>query len=88
MKSNVKAFALTCGICLGVGVFLMTWWVILFEGSTGAVTPIGVVFRGYSVSPLGSVIGLVWGIVTGLIGGGVLAWLYNKLGGGQTESSA
>lgn len=82
MKANLKAFSLTCGICLGVGIFLMTWWVILFEGASGASTPIGVVFRGYSVSTAGSIIGLIWGLVAGAIAGAVLAIVYNKLASG------
>ncbi|HLA39364.1 MAG TPA: hypothetical protein VJ417_05165 [Candidatus Glassbacteria bacterium] len=87
MKANVKAFSLTCGICLGVGIFLMTWWVILFAGPTGVPTPIGAVFRGYTVSAVGSVIGLVWGLVAGAIAGSVLATVYNKLTPGAEKSS-
>ena len=77
MKINVKAFALACALFLGFGLFIITWWVIAFEGSTGAVTAIGSVYRGYSISPTGSFIGLVWGLVDGFIGGLILAWLYN-----------
>jgi len=79
MKLNVKAFALTAGIVCGIGLFLLTWWVILFEGASGAKTIIGLVYRGYSMSPVGSLIGLVWGFVDGLIGGVIFAWLYNLL---------
>jgi hypothetical protein len=35
------------------------------------------VYRGYSITPLGSVVGLIWGFVDGLIGGAIFAWLYN-----------
>ena len=35
MKLNVKAFALTCGIVWGLSLFLLTWWIIMFEGVTG-----------------------------------------------------
>ena len=79
MKLNVKAFALTCGIIWGVGIFLITWWVIIFSGATGESTFIGSVYLGYSISPLGSIIGLVWAFVDGLIAGAVFAWLYNKI---------
>jgi hypothetical protein len=79
MKLNVKAFALTCGLGWGVGLFLLTWWIILFEGETGAVTMIGRVYRGYSISAAGSIVGLVWALVDGLIGGAIFAWLYNLL---------
>ena len=81
MRINVKAFGLACGLLWGLGLLLVTWWVIVFEGATGEPTVLGVVYRGYSLSVVGSIIGLVWGFVDGLIGGVVFAWLYNKLAG-------
>ncbi|MDP8217942.1 MAG: bacteriophage holin [Candidatus Theseobacter exili] len=77
MKLNVKAFAFTCGIIWGLGLFFLTWWIIAFDGVTGEVTFIGRLYRGYSISPLGSIIGLVWAFVDGLVGGWIFAWLYN-----------
>ena len=85
MKLDLKAFALTCAIVCGGGVFLVTWWLIMFEGQSGDLTLIGRVFRGYNISALGSVIGLVWGLADGLIVGAVFAWLYNKLHGGAPK---
>jgi hypothetical protein len=79
MKLNVKAFALACGLIWGIGLFLLTWWVIAFEGATHEMTLIGHIYRGYNISAAGSFIGMVWGFVDGLIGGAVLAWLYNAL---------
>jgi uncharacterized membrane protein len=79
MKLNVKAFALTSGILWGAGLFFLTWWLIAFEGATGDPTLIGRLYRGYNISALGSVIGLVWAFFDALIGGAVFAWLYNKL---------
>ena len=79
MKLNVKAFAFTCGIIWGFGLLLLTWWIILFEGATGEPTIIGLVYRGYTISLAGSIIGFFWALVDGLIGGAVLAWLYNLI---------
>jgi len=79
LKLNVRAFALTCGIIWGVGLFLLTWWIILFEGATGEPTLIGLVYRGFTVSPVGSIIGFFWAMVDGLIGGAIFAWLYNLI---------
>ena len=79
MKLNVKAFALTCGIVWGIGLFILTWWIIVFDGSTGEVTLIGRMYRGYTVSPAGSIIGLVWALADGLVGGAIFAWLYNLI---------
>jgi hypothetical protein len=79
MKLNVKAFALTCGIIWGIGLFFLTWWIIAFDGATRETTLIGRVYRGYTVSPEGSFIGFVWALVDGLIGGAIFAWLYNLI---------
>ncbi|UCH15126.1 MAG: bacteriophage holin [Bacteroidales bacterium] len=85
MKLNVRAFALTAAIICGAGIFLVTWWVILFEGASCERTVLGLVYRGYNMSPLGSLIGLVWGFVDGLIGGAIFAWLYNLLAGSSSK---
>lgn len=79
MKLDVKAFALTCGLWWGFGLFMLTWWIIAFDGATGELTLIGHLYRGYSISPLGSVIGLIWAFFDGLAGGAIFAWLYNRL---------
>ena len=81
MKLNVLAFALACGLMWGVGLFLLTWWIIAFDGVTNELTLIGRVYRGYTVTPAGSLIGLAWGLADGAVGGAILAWLYNVLSG-------
>ncbi len=80
MKLDVKAFALTCAVVWGLGLFALTWWIIAFDGITGEIPFIGRVYRGYSISPLGSFIGLVWAFIDAGIGGAIFAWLYNQLG--------
>ena len=86
MKLNLKAFSLTCGIVAGVGLFLLTWWSILFNGATGEPTFLGKhLYIGYSISPLGSLVGLAYGFVDGLITGYVFGWIYNRLG--KTKSA-
>lgn len=81
MKLNVKAFALTCGLVWGLGVLLLTWWIIAFEGTTAEVPFLGQIYRGYNISPLGSIIGLIWAFADGAIGGAIFAWLYNLIAG-------
>ena len=88
MKLNIKAFALTSGVIWGFGLFLLTWWIIAFEGATGEPTLIGRIYRGYTISPVGSVIGLAWGLCDGLICGGIFAWLYNRLSGWLADRQA
>lgn len=63
----------------GLGLFFLTWWIIAFDGATHEVTMIGRLYRGYNISPLGSVMGLIWGTVDAFAGGAVFAWLYNRI---------
>jgi hypothetical protein len=87
MRLDVKAFALTSGLLWGVGLFLITLWIILLDGPTGERTLLGQIYRGYSLSPMGSLAGLVWGFCDGLLGGAVFAWLYNLLAGSDAKGS-
>lgn len=79
MQLNAKAFAVACALVWGLGVFCLTWWIIAFDGATRDPTLLGRLYRGYNVSPMGSVIGLLWAFFDGLIGGAIFAWLYNLL---------
>lgn len=78
MKINVQAFALTCGIVWGAGLFLITWWIIAFGGVIDEPAFIGRIYLGYRITPAGSIIGMVWAFVDGIIGGAIFAWLYNR----------
>lgn len=86
MRLNITAFALTGALFTGVGLFLVTWWIMIFEGATYDPTIIGLVYRGYSISPIGSILGLIWGFFDGLVGGAIFAWLYNLLRGKKSAS--
>ncbi len=91
MKLNVLALGLACGLMWGLGLFLLTWWVIAFEGLEEAAqinTIIGHVYRGYEITPLGSVIGLIWAFFDGVIGGAIFAWLYNLIAGRLGDRAA
>ena len=77
MKLNVLALGITLGICWGVGLFLMPWWIIMFDGPLSEPTIIGRCYRGYTVTAEGSVIGLIWALVDGFIAGAIIAWVYN-----------
>ena len=79
MKLDVKAFAITCGLLMGLGLFLATWWIIILDGPSDRVTFIGQIYRGYGLNAAGSFVGLIWGLVDGAIGGAIFAWLYNFL---------
>ena len=79
MKLNVKAFSVTCALIWGLGLFALTWWIMAFEGATHEVTLIGRLYRGYNISPIGSIIGFVWAFLDALVGGAIFAWLYNSI---------
>ena len=79
MRIEIRAFALACGLLWGAAVFLVTWWIILLDGSSSDPVFLGRIYRGYAVTPIGSVVGLAWALVDGAIGGAILAWLYNSL---------
>ncbi len=79
MRLNIKAFALALGIHWGFGCFIMGLAGTKNEAAAGFVRAIGSLYVGYSPTPLGSVIGLAWGFTDAVIGGALLAWLYNML---------
>lgn len=78
MKLNVRALALAAGIVWGLVIFLLTYWFLIFGYEGIMLEQISRVYLGYSVTWYGAFIGLIWGFVDGLIGGALLAWLYNR----------
>ena len=79
MKLEVRAFALTCAIVWGLGLPLLTWWIIALDGASTAPTWLGHIYRGYSLTVAGSLIGAIWAFFDGLIGGAIFAWLYDVI---------
>ena len=79
MKLNIKAFALSCGLFWGFALFVMAWWLILLEGNAPEPCWLNRMYPGYTMTPVGSIIGLVWGFVDAGIGSLIFAWLYNLL---------
>jgi hypothetical protein len=79
MRLNLRAFALSAGILLALLIFLYTWWLYIRQINVGQPTLVGKVYPFYTISPLGSLLGLVYGFFDGLIIGAAFAWLYNRL---------
>lgn len=79
MKLDVKAFALTWAILWGVGLPVVTWWVMALDGVSANPTWLGHIYRGYSLTVPGSLIGGIWAFFDALIGGAIFAWLYNYI---------
>ncbi|UCE90079.1 MAG: bacteriophage holin [Pseudomonadota bacterium] len=79
MILDVRAFALACAIIWGAAMFVITWWLIARDSPANVIALVRQFYIGYSLSPMGSVVGMFYGFVDGLIGGAVFAWLYNLL---------
>jgi hypothetical protein len=82
MRLKVLSLALATGIVFGVGCFLTTL-IINVQGGGGHLYMMHRMWPGYFVSVGGSILALVYGFIYGFIFGGVLAWLYNSIGGGK-----
>ena len=76
---SIRSLSLTAAIFGATTMFLLAWWLILTGNSEGPPTLIEKIYIGYSFTPLGSVIGAVWGFVDWGIAGAIFAWLYNRI---------
>lgn len=79
MKLNIKGFAVACGV---VSALAVVWSVIMAMVGKG-VAPFEFFNQFYlgllSPNAAGLVIGAVIAFIDGLVGGAILAYLYNKL---------
>ena len=76
---SIRAFALTAGIFGAATMFFLAWWLMLTGNAEGPTTLLERVYIGYSFTPMGSLIGAVWGFFDFAIAGAVAAWLYSKI---------
>ena len=76
---SIRSVALTLGIIGGASMFLLAWWLIIIGNAEGPTTLFERMYIGYSFTPIGSVIGAIWGFVDFGIGGAIFAWLYNLI---------
>ena len=76
---SVRSLALTAGIFGACTMFFLSWWLIFTGNAEGPTTLFERIYIGYSFTPLGSVIGAVWGFVDWGIAGVIFAWLYNLI---------
>ena len=78
MKLNVKAFGLAGGLLWGASMFLLTWLGLMGYGSQEAGSIARAYYVGYSVTPIGSLIGAAYGFFDAGIGCTIFALIYNK----------
>ena len=74
---SIRACGLTLGIFGAGTMFFLAWWLILTGNAEGPKTLLERVYIGYSFTPMGSVIGALWGFVDFGIAGAIFARLYN-----------
>ena len=77
MKLNTKAFALATGILLGAALLVLTL-AAHWRGAGDHLALLRGYYPGYQITYAGAAIGLVYGFVTGVLGGALLAWIYNQ----------
>ena len=76
---NPKNFGVAIGIVCGLSAFIITWISIMTGHATLWLTLMEDAYPGYHISPLGSIVGLIYGLIKGFIWGGSVSWLYNRL---------
>ncbi len=79
MKLNVMAFAIAGGILWGASVCALTWMALLGYGNVDAASIAKSYYIGFTVTPVGSVIGAIYGFFDAGIACAIFALLYNKL---------
>ena len=82
MRINVKAAALAAGLVWGaLAMFVTGVGNLLVPGYGQALLDVmASVYPGYEATPIGQVIiGTLYGVLDGAMGGAVFAWLYNVL---------
>lgn len=84
MKLRPLYLGISIGIVWGVSLFITTWLSyytgygkLFLEALAQSIYP------GYSISPLGSLLGLFYGFLDGLISGSIIGAIYNRLSGGR-----
>jgi hypothetical protein len=83
MRLKPSALGVALGAVWGVSLFVTTW--ISFYTGYAALFLEALaksIYPGYSVSPLGSFLGLGYGFLDGLVSGTLIGWLYNRLAKG------
>lgn len=80
-RIQAGVLAVVCGLIGGLGLFIMTAWLLL-EGGPQVGSHLQLLsnyFVGYSVTWEGSVIGFLYGALTGGILGWIIGFVYNKV---------
>jgi len=80
VKLKPLALGVSLGLVWGLSIFITTW-VSYYTGYANLFlqTMAGSIYPGYSITPVGSFTGFVYSFLDGLIGGGLIALIYNRI---------
>ncbi len=59
----------------------------MFDWGTAVVTSLASIYPGYAPTVGGAIIGAIWALICGFIGGVILAWVYNLLQGRKAPTA-
>ncbi len=80
MKLSVKGMAFAMAIMWSLSI-LVTGFTAMHGWGGMFVEVMGSLYKGYDATPKGACIGAAWAFGDGLVGGAVLAFLYNMFAG-------
>lgn len=85
IRLNTIMLSAVMGLGCGLAIFLFTHLSILLTGDSAGkyLNLLGVFFPGYSATPGGAWLGLIWGFVFGAISGGFVYYFYARSVGSQ-----
>jgi hypothetical protein len=75
---GIISFGFACGVTFALFAVCLGLMATLFGWGMEAASALSSIFIGYGPGFVGTIAGAVWGFATGLVAGGLIAWLYNK----------
>ena len=85
MKLNVKALSVAIGIVIGLASLIVGEAAVFTGVGLDYVNIAGPLHPGYSPTPLGAFIMAIWMFIFGLIGGALVAVIYNYFEGDEKK---
>lgn len=81
VRLSGNILGLVFGVILGLMIFVATNWLVLKGGPVVGphLSLLSQFFIGYSVTFIGSLVGMLYGFVGGYLAGLFIAWVYNSI---------
>jgi hypothetical protein len=78
-KISPLGLGVALGVVWGVSLFITTW-ISFYTGYARVFLEVmaGAIYPGYAITPVGSLLGLVYGFIDGLLGGAIIGWIHNR----------